>query len=696
MRQTLSVLVATCLLTTGCISREVASEFEEADNPGVETPAGGAVGPAKTPGTPPEEVGAPSAGPEAPRAPDGQGSEIEDPEVEPPETPAEEADCSEVDINTLADAVVLGDRLLYSDRNGAVYIARWSEGAFRAPVLQQSLDHHHADVAMHRGFFELHPTNVEGTRAIRLLTGEAQEQVAVEWLDLPEQGQASVLSSTVLPGQIAAVHQGMVYLCNWGELTRFDVAAGEREDWGSHRMCEGDGVAPGQAYAVSWTHQQGNHIPSFQVWGFDAGWPYNRRDFGFNPSGVHRYGDIVSAAVSESRLVVDTQSDTYSWVLELTPNEAIINAPAMPLSGDEVLLGVERQLAFYADGADLIAIDLAEPAQPARLSNVWPLGGSESEWAHTPEVLFSNAEWLIYRDWSSRLHIRRMAGGGDVSILECGDTASMGAACSGDDARCDDWDNDCDGLTDEGVHYCGLVMPNGDEIDMVAIAGGRFWMGSDTGEEHEGPARQVSVQGFCMGRSEVTIGQYRACVEAGVCRAIDTAWGRCTADRGPQTEDAPRDCVSWADANTFAEWVGARLPTEAEWEYAARSQGADRIYPWGNAEPSCARVVMSSVNEPECGINPVRSVCSMPDGHTEQGLCDMAGGLSEWVADVFGPYEDAPRDGSARTGSGGEKVIRGGSRNHSGHSPELRTTSRRSVQPEEANNRLGFRLAIGL
>jgi iron(II)-dependent oxidoreductase len=216
-----------------------------------------------------------------------------------------------------------------------------------------------------------------------------------------------------------------------------------------------------------------------------------------------------------------------------------------------------------------------------------------------------------------------------------------------------DADTDADTDTDSDI-----------DLDWVMIPGGTYWMGAPDGEGYldEYPVHEVTVSSFEMIRSEVTMGQYRACVQDGACTEPEVAsclapptlddwedyatWGK------EGREDHPINCVDWFQAVAFCEWAGGRLPSEAEWEYAARSLGQEKTYPWGEDEPNCGLVVMDNYLEPDggpaCGAGTTWPVCSRSAGHTEQGLCDMAGGVGELVQDCYHyGYEGAPDDGSA-------------------------------------------------
>ena len=225
-------------------------------------------------------------------------------------------------------------------------------------------------------------------------------------------------------------------------------------------------------------------------------------------------------------------------------------------------------------------------------------------------------------------------------------------------------------------------------------------MGSDTGDKDEVPVHRVKVRAFFLSKSEVTVGQYRDCVESGKCTEPATTsycnWGK--EDR----HNHPVNCLDWHQARVFCAWDEGRLPSESEWEYAARSRGKKRKYPWGNSPPTCRWVVMddgktkgSAGDETDgCGENHTWPVCSKISSNTAQGLCDMAGNVFEWVEDCWHPrYKNAPADGSAWTAdcSGKFKCDRGGAWNYGAKA--MRAAVRYGNVPETRNNVLGFRCA---
>lgn len=262
------------------------------------------------------------------------------------------------------------------------------------------------------------------------------------------------------------------------------------------------------------------------------------------------------------------------------------------------------------------------------------------------------------------------------------DTGPGGDADTDADTDADgDADADADGDTDTDTDT------EEEPLVWVAIPGGSYWMGSPEGEGggNEHPQHEVTLNDFEILRTEVTVAQYRRCVNDEDCSepmpegydppgdaeelcvwiADETAW-------------RPIDCVDWFQAVAFCEWAGGRLPSEAEWEYAARSAGQDMTYPWGEDEPSCEFAVMDEEGGESgwgCWEGSAWPVCSKTAGNTEHDLCDIAGNVSEWVQDCYHyDYSAAPPDGSAweedcvsvyrvlRGGSYGNTVFDGGLR----------------------------------
>jgi len=229
-------------------------------------------------------------------------------------------------------------------------------------------------------------------------------------------------------------------------------------------------------------------------------------------------------------------------------------------------------------------------------------------------------------------------------------------------------------------------------IEWVSISGGKFTMGTTdiSGFEDAKPVREVTIKTFDMSKTDVTVAQYKECVIKGACTAPDTGnycnWG--VADRALH----PVNCIDWDQANQYAKFKGARLPSESEWEYAATSGGKNQKYPWGNDEPTCDKAVMYGNGGYGCGKNSTWPVCSKPAGNTAQGLCDMAGNVWQWVQDKYqDSYKGTPSDGSAFEGAGSYRVLRGGS--FGDFVASLLRADNRYYDPGYRDVSVGFRLA---
>jgi eukaryotic-like serine/threonine-protein kinase len=143
------------------------------------------------------------------------------------------------------------------------------------------------------------------------------------------------------------------------------------------------------------------------------------------------------------------------------------------------------------------------------------------------------------------------------------------------------------------------------------------------------PRKVTLTRPYCMDRTEVTHGAYDPCVDAGVCKQSPSGL-----PTPPSWVKWPKDFIDWEDALVFCKWKGGRLPTEAEWEFAAR--GTDgRLYPWGNEAPTSKHWRWPHVR----GKDEVVDVGSFPRGRSAFGLDDMSGNVKEWVADECGLHE---------------------------------------------------------
>lgn len=224
-----------------------------------------------------------------------------------------------------------------------------------------------------------------------------------------------------------------------------------------------------------------------------------------------------------------------------------------------------------------------------------------------------------------------------------------------------------------------------------------------------------------MARTETTLGEYRECVSAGVCAPAPTTvhyeafsadesrlWSRFCNSRYADREAHPVNCVSWHLADAFCRWRGGRLPTEAEWEFAAR--GVDgRVFPWGNHEPDqvlvngCSAECRDALDahglhgwraltEGRDGWESTAPVTTFERGASPSGLLHMAGNVWEWTADWYGPYSAADSIAVSPVGprAGRFRVVRGGGW-VDGDPAEFRASRRGQFDPDSRSFGVGFR-----
>jgi serine/threonine protein kinase len=251
-----------------------------------------------------------------------------------------------------------------------------------------------------------------------------------------------------------------------------------------------------------------------------------------------------------------------------------------------------------------------------------------------------------------------------------------------------------------------------DGTEMVLIPSGWFTMGSRSADvdaavslcrqrqsssscprtafSNEMPQREVYISDFYMGITPITNGQYRACVNAGACSTPadsgtpDNRYRVANYYNLPQYDNYPVVRVRWEDGQNYCRWIGGRLPTEAEWEKAARGTDA-RLYPWGNSFDNQRAIIRRSSSE----TPQLRPVASYPNGRSPYGLYDMAGSVWEYMQDWYDAeyYQNAPDRDPQGPAMGQRRVLRGGS--YSDFEVYARVTNRGTANPDFP--RSGFR-----
>ena len=228
----------------------------------------------------------------------------------------------------------------------------------------------------------------------------------------------------------------------------------------------------------------------------------------------------------------------------------------------------------------------------------------------------------------------------------------------------------------------GLSLAKTD-MEMVFVPAGNFLMGSENSDRNQRPQHKVFLDSFWIDQTEVTNSHYQLCVKEGACispHEVDYF-------KDTKYNNHPVIYLSWVEAQTFCVWAGKRLPTEAEWEKAARGDDA-RIYPWGNRKPNPS---LLNFYDNEKGTTDVGNFSS---GASPYGALDMSGNVWEWTSDWYDPkyYITSPVRNPQGPLTGDRRVVRGGSW-FSLTEIVVRTYYRKASIPAAQNYTTGFRCA---
>jgi formylglycine-generating enzyme required for sulfatase activity len=220
---------------------------------------------------------------------------------------------------------------------------------------------------------------------------------------------------------------------------------------------------------------------------------------------------------------------------------------------------------------------------------------------------------------------------------------------------------------------------------MIEMPAGTFPMGAHQGEPDEFPVHDVEISVFWIDMKEVTNLDYELCVKKKVCRKSPPM-----GEGNFGESNKPKVGVNWREASRYCKWVGKRLPTEAEWEYAARSPKFS-VFPWAGPFDSSK----ANIRGDKDGYPYSSPVGSFETGESEYGMLDMAGNVAEWTSDWYDSAyyrKSPPKNPKGPSLSTGAKVIRGGSWADNDYG--VRATARYAADPRLGKNTVGFRCVL--